>query len=65
MKNVPVSDNVIKYAVNLVHNTRPSGDCLEITKKYIDWGVGPRASSLIFAAKVKHYLVKQHPILMM
>ena len=58
VKNVPVSDNVIKYAVNLVHNTRPSGDCLEITKKYIDWGAGPRASSfLILAAKAQALLL--------
>ena len=58
MKNVPVSDNVIKYAVNLVHNTRPSGECLEITKKYIDWGAGPRASSfLILAAKAQALLL--------
>jgi MoxR-like ATPase len=58
VKNVPVSDNVIKYAVNLVHNTRPSGECLEITKKYIDWGAGPRASSfLILAAKAQALLL--------
>ena len=58
VKNVPVSDNVIKYAVNLVHNTRPSGDCLKITKKYIDWGAGPRASSfLILAAKAQALLL--------
>ena len=57
-KNVPVSDNVIKYAVKLVHNTRPSGECLEITKKYIDWGAGPRASSfLILAAKAQALLL--------
>ena len=58
VKNVPVSDNVIKYAVNLVHNTRPSVECLEITKKYIDWGAGPRASSfLILAAKAQALLL--------
>lgn len=58
VKNVPVSDNVIKYAVNLVHNTRPSDECLEITKKYIDWGAGPRASSfLILAAKAQALLL--------
>ena len=58
VKNVPVSDNVIKYAVSLVHNTRPSGESLEITKKYIDWGAGPRASSfLILAAKAQALLL--------
>ena len=51
--NVPVSDNVIKYAVDLVHKTRPNfKDAPDLTKKYIEWGAGPRASSyLILAAK--------------
>jgi len=51
--NIPISDNVIKYAVDFVHKTRPNyKNCPEITKKYLDWGAGPRASSyLILAAK--------------
>ena len=51
--NVPVSDNVIQHAVNFVHKTRPdNNDVPDITKKYIEWGAGPRASSyLILAAK--------------
>ena len=56
--NVPVSDNLIDYAVKFVHNTRPNNkDAPEITKKYINWGAGPRASSfLILAAKAKAVL---------
>lgn len=51
--NIPIADNVIKYAVDFVHKTRPNyKNCPEITKKYLDWGAGPRASSyLILAAK--------------
>ena len=56
--NVPVADNLIDYAVKFVHNTRPNNeDAPEITKKYINWGAGPRASSfLILAAKAKAVL---------
>ena len=34
--------------------TRPSDSSPEITKKYIDWGAGPRASSfLVLGAKAR------------
>jgi MoxR-like ATPase len=53
VRKVPVPDNVIEYAVRLVHKTRPSGElAADITKKYLEWGAGPRASqNLILAAK--------------
>ena len=51
---IPVADNVIEYAVKLSHMTRPLGDSPDITKKYIEWGAGPRASSfLILGAKAR------------
>ncbi len=52
---IPVSDNVIKYAVSLVGKTRPdSALATEMVKKYIDWGAGPRASQyLIIGAKTQ------------
>jgi MoxR-like ATPase len=53
VRRVPVPDNVIEYAVTLVHKTRKDGsNAHEWTKKYLDWGAGPRASqNLIIAAK--------------
>ena len=55
--NVPVAENVIDFAVSLVHNTRPTESSPDITKKYISWGAGPRASSfLVLAAKAKAVL---------
>lgn len=59
VRKVPVSDNVVEYAVGLVAKTRPNGDhAPEIVKEYIDWGAGPRASqNLILAAKT-HALIK-------
>jgi MoxR-like ATPase len=55
--NVPVSDNVVNFSVQFVHNTRPTSESPEITQKYIDWGAGPRASSfLVLASKAKAIL---------
>lgn len=53
IRKVPVTDNVIEYAVRLVGNTRPNNpNAPEMVKKYLDWGAGPRASqNLILAAK--------------
>lgn len=53
VRRVPVADNVIEYAVELVHKTRFESDkAPEMTKEFIEWGAGPRASqSLIIAAK--------------
>ncbi len=53
VRKVPVADNVIEYAVKLVHKTRPSiKDADPIAKDFLEWGAGPRASQyLIIAAK--------------
>ena len=53
IRKVPVTDNVIEYAVRLVGNTRPKNpNAPEMVKKYLDWGAGPRASqNLILGAK--------------
>ena len=56
---VPVSNHVAKYAVELVQNTRPNqnGNTPEFVKEWIDWGAGPRASQyLILGAKAKALL---------
>ena len=53
IRRIPVADNVLEYAVKLVGSTRVNSDnATEITKKYITWGAGPRASQyLIVGAK--------------
>ncbi len=54
VRQAPVADNVIDYAVTCVGNTRPKTSRLEDVKQYISWGAGPRASQyLILAAKVR------------
>ena len=53
LRKIPVSDNVLEYAVSLANKTRPgkemaTGDVNE----YISWGAGPRASQyLVLGAK--------------
>jgi MoxR-like ATPase len=53
VRRVPVAENVIQYAVNIVNKTRPENNLTpESTKNLISWGAGPRASQyLILAAK--------------
>jgi MoxR-like ATPase len=53
IRKIPVTDNVIEYAVTLVGKTRPkSNEATEMVKSYLEWGAGPRASqNLILAAK--------------
>jgi len=53
IRKIPVTDNVIEYAVTLIGKTRPkSKEATEMVKSYLDWGAGPRASqNLILAAK--------------
>lgn len=53
VRKIPVTDHVLEYAVKLVARTRPTSiDATDLTRKYISWGAGPRASQfLILAAK--------------
>lgn len=53
VRRVPVVDNVVEYAVKLVHKTRPNTDLASPdANQYLEWGAGPRASqALILAAK--------------
>lgn len=53
IRRIPVTDNVIEYAVGLVSKTRPNTEkAATIVNDFVDWGAGPRASqNLILAAK--------------
>ena len=52
--NMPVADHVIEFAVKFVRATRVNEEALESIKNWLDWGAGPRASSiLIMAAKAQ------------
>ena len=53
VRRVPVADNVLEYAVRLVGKTRFNNELApQLTKDFITWGAGPRASQyLIIGAK--------------
>jgi MoxR-like ATPase len=53
IRRVPVPDNVLEYAVGLVHKTRPgSTNASGIANQYVAYGAGPRASQyLVLGAK--------------
>ncbi|NJC26307.1 AAA family ATPase [Neolewinella antarctica] len=53
VRKIPISDNVLEYAVSLTTKTRPNTPrATENVNKYISWGAGPRASQyLVLGAK--------------
>jgi len=55
VRSLPVSDHVLKFAVNLVRKSRPNTDDAEKEiKQWVAWGAGPRASQyLILSAKAR------------
>ncbi len=55
VRRVPVSDAVVRYAVDLVRRTRPGSDrSPKYVKDWVSWGAGPRASQyLVLGAKAR------------
>jgi MoxR-like ATPase len=53
IRQLPVADNVLEYAVKLVNSTRTGNQfSSDIVNDYLSWGAGPRASQyLIIGAK--------------
>ena len=52
ISKIPITSNVIEYAVNLVSKTRPNTTDNNFISEFVDWGAGPRASQfLVLAAK--------------
>lgn len=59
IRKVPIADNVLEYAVQLVQKTRPtSANVNHITKDYIAYGAGPRASQFLVLGAKCHALLK-------
>ncbi|HQE12990.1 MAG TPA: AAA family ATPase [Flavipsychrobacter sp.] len=59
VRRVPVPDNVMEYAVSLVHKTRPSiAAAPDFVKQYIAYGAGPRASQYLILGAKCHALLK-------
>jgi len=58
IERVPISRNVLEYAVNLASKTRPNTiNADEFANKYVNWGAGPRASQYLVVAAKAHALI--------
>jgi MoxR-like ATPase len=54
VRRVPVSPSLVSFAVRLARATRPSGEASPVSRKYVAWGAGPRASQfLVLGAKAR------------
>ncbi len=57
VRDMIVGEHVIRYAVELVRQTRPETSSVDIVREFVQWGAGPRASqSLIMGAKAKAFM---------
>ncbi|HEY1008465.1 MAG TPA: AAA family ATPase, partial [Daejeonella sp.] len=53
IRNIPITDHVLQYAVSLAAKTRPgTATATDEVNKFLSWGAGPRASQfLVLGAK--------------
>lgn len=59
VRRVPVAENVLEYAVNLVSKTRPNTPLAAgIANDYLEFGAGPRAGQFLLLGAKCHALVK-------
>ena len=58
LRKIPINDNVIQYAVELVAKTRPDREkTSEKVQEYISWGAGPRASQFMLLSAKCHSVI--------
>ncbi len=63
VRNVPVSSNVISYAVRLVSASRGGDDAPQIIRDMVKWGAGSRASqALVLAGKARALLYGRYNV---
>lgn len=59
IREIPVADNVLEYAVKLVGKTRINdASAPQLTKDFISWGAGPRASQYLIIGAKCHAVLK-------
>ena len=57
VREITISEDLIRYVNKLVRSTRPDTTDLEYVKKWVRWGAGPRAGqSMIMTAKARALL---------
>ncbi len=59
VRKVPIADNVVEYAVKLVHKTRPNSEfATKQTNEFLEWGAGPRAAQYLVLGAKCHALLQ-------
>lgn len=57
IRQMPVADNVVRYAVELTRSTRPQETKDPFIRENVSWGVGPRAAQFLLLAAKAHALL--------
>ena len=54
VRRIPSPPSLVSFAVRLARATRPGDEAAGVTKRYVSWGAGPRASQyLVLGAKAR------------
>jgi MoxR-like ATPase len=54
VRRVPAPPSLVRFAVHLARSTRPGPEAASVTRRYVTWGAGPRASQfLVLGAKAR------------
>ena len=65
VRQVTISDDLIKYVSQLIRATRPDTTTVGYIKEWVRWGAGPRAGqALILTAKARALLKGRYSVLM-
>ena len=62
IRDLPVADSVISFAVRMARATRPEGgECPADVIRHLSWGAGPRASQFLILAAKSYALLDGRP----
>jgi MoxR-like ATPase len=65
VRQVSISDDLVKYVSKLIRATRPDTTTVAYVKEWVRWGAGPRAGqALILTAKARALLKGRYAVLM-
>ncbi|HSH76714.1 MAG TPA: MoxR family ATPase, partial [Longimicrobiales bacterium] len=54
VRRIPAPPSLVSFAVRLARSTRPSPEASAVSRRYVSWGAGPRASQyLVLGAKAR------------
>ncbi len=57
VRQLPVSDSLIRYVTHLVRATRPADSDIDIVRNWVEWGAGTRAGQALLLTAKAHALI--------